>query len=60
MWLYIVCDLVADAASENELPTVRERSVQFAVNTEQNMTLRTPVVAQISRAVFDPKFLVRQ
>jgi len=49
----LVCHLVADARSQDELPAVGQLGVQFPFETQQDVSLFAPVIGHVAGAVLD-------
>ena len=49
----LVRDLVAHARSQDELPAILKLGVQLALEAQEDMPFRTPVVSQVARGVLD-------
>jgi hypothetical protein len=49
----VVCYLIAHAWHESEFATIPEFSLQFTLQTKENMPFATPVVSQVSGRVLD-------
>ena len=53
MRLSIVSDLIAHARFEKKLPTILELGVEFALETQDNVSFHAPVICQITGRILD-------